>query len=638
MPIFTSTQDQDAFIRPIFGLHGEYTLSQGMAIPYFSALVPLDRVIQELRIAEDVSPSLDNTWTLTELFQREIDRDRVLKEIVNGYLRDPNKLKFFNALTVVLLPKSEGGQPLADFEGSEDKSPSIPHDAGDEIDKSWARELDAGNGELAEFGGVQYLRIGDQARLRWDADTIHPVAVDGQHRLAALQLYKDNYELSGVAKRTKIPVLFLLLHERAGFKRQGASQDKSISMLSREIFTDLNKNARRVDRARELILDDWSLEARCCRTLITDATAEDSTEELPLSMVRWQEDNNRFDGSYFLNSLVNLEQITRIVLDVRNPRDPMDIKQVYGFIDSVNEAVGGGEELVAEGRTLREAYKNGYLEDGDTPIAPLIRLPADFLGAAVDGFVRHHKPWLVKLLMEAAPYARLMRKARELGLVTGEFAKYWAQTKRHRHEIVHRMDCGQEWLETSINGSARLIEELKRDHWFYKAAFQKALVRMVKHVCVTFAGDAQLGNIDEVLGFIEWADSRGVFNLNCKPKDIGGWSLWTFIALNPGNGKIKVTKQTEDRIFSVLLCWYYGHRYLKSGGGEKTPAQLLSHFRAKAQTSEWPECDEAVAKLEGAYHLQTFYGDRHDEMSQEAKTKKRRERAALVLRHGCMDE
>ena len=50
--------------------------------------------IDELKIHDEVPPSLDRRWSLTELFQRELDEGRVKRELVQGYLNDPNKLKF----------------------------------------------------------------------------------------------------------------------------------------------------------------------------------------------------------------------------------------------------------------------------------------------------------------------------------------------------------------------------------------------------------------------------------------------------------------------------------------------------------------------------------------------------------------
>ena len=88
-------------LRPT--LWGSFNLSQ-TPIPYYQTILSLEEVSKELELVENLPSDLRSKWRLEELFQREIDWDRVEKQIVNGYLRRPEKLKFFNSLTVALLP------------------------------------------------------------------------------------------------------------------------------------------------------------------------------------------------------------------------------------------------------------------------------------------------------------------------------------------------------------------------------------------------------------------------------------------------------------------------------------------------------------------------------------------------------
>ncbi len=160
----------------------------GIEFPYFLAAMEIERAIDELKIHDEVPPSLDRRWSLTELFQRELDEGRVKRELVQGYLNDPNKLKFFNALTIVLMPRTADGEILVQFPPPE-FDPSVPWNGTDPSDKAWD------NCDLCKrvnFGGVQYIVAGQQARLRWNPDLVHAVAVDGQHRLVALQTFRDN--------------------------------------------------------------------------------------------------------------------------------------------------------------------------------------------------------------------------------------------------------------------------------------------------------------------------------------------------------------------------------------------------------------------------------------------------------------
>ncbi|PSB57119.1 hypothetical protein C7B61_20095, partial [filamentous cyanobacterium CCP1] len=189
MFIISTGQQKARFNKPIYGLTGSYTLSEGISLPYFLSLLEIDRAIDELRIAEQVPPSIETKWSLKELFQREIDETRVRNDIIKGYLLDPRKLKFFNAITIVLMPRNVDGKILDTFDELEPtEPPAIPWDSSDTEDAQWKQE----GIEVSNFGGVQFASFGLSARLRWDEDRVLAVAVDGQHRLWALRTFRED--------------------------------------------------------------------------------------------------------------------------------------------------------------------------------------------------------------------------------------------------------------------------------------------------------------------------------------------------------------------------------------------------------------------------------------------------------------
>jgi hypothetical protein len=633
MTIFSNSGSLEAFNRPVYGLHGCYTLSEGARIPYFATLMPLDRVIGELKIAEDISASLETKWTLTELFQREVDRERVAKDIVKGFLKDPNKLKFWNALTVVLLPRTREGKMLDAF-GLATSGPNIPYDGQDPTDSVWATAVQRSDAKVVNKGGLQYAWVNDQARLRWDADRVHAVAVDGQHRLAALKLFKGDSELTTTAKGTQIPVLILLLDTECGFESPKAIMGRPIRMIAREIFTDLNKNAKRVDKARELILDDWSLEARCCRSLITDETAIDSASAIPLSLIRWQDDSNKFDADHYINSLVNLEQITRIVLDIDYPKDPMDKDDVEQFIRSVSRAVGHEGELKRESdnKDLMIHYHQSHFDNEET-IAPLSRLPSDYLDSAVKGFVTKHKPWLMKVLTGLAPYKRFIGLAKQLGVIDGDFAKYQAQT--HKHRVILANERGKDWLADTITKPAQQLSKLKEGNWCFKVVFQKALIILAKEICVDWRDDNALGDVDHLIAMLDHLDRYGALQTNARARGAEGEGMWVFIALNPQSQSIRAANTTVDRMHSMLKLWYFCYiihtRRMWPELTERSDAELVSFFSTKGSSTEWPASSDAVDTLFGAFSGKYFFGQDPDELSQKKKHERQRERLALLL-------
>lgn len=51
MLLHKNNNDQK-FNKPLYGYKGQYTLSEGVELPYFSCIMPIERAIDELKIAE----------------------------------------------------------------------------------------------------------------------------------------------------------------------------------------------------------------------------------------------------------------------------------------------------------------------------------------------------------------------------------------------------------------------------------------------------------------------------------------------------------------------------------------------------------------------------------------------------------
>ena len=644
MLVICKAEDNNKFNKPLYGLKGQYTLAEGVALPYFLCTMPIERAINELKIAEQVPPSLEAKWSIKELFQREIDEDRILQDIIKSYLLDSKKLKFFNAITIVLMPKGQDEKIQDTFQDSEEDAPPIPWDGSNEQDAQWNHP----EAKKVYFGGVQFVSIEQQARLRWDENKVLAVAVDGQHRLWALRTFREDKNFRGgtlhsTERQTHIPVIFVLLHPKAGFNNTQSQTNHSIKSISRELFTDLNKNAKTVDRARELILDDKSIHARCVRTLLTDSTAQDAKDLLPLSLVRWQDDVNKFDSSYYLNSLVHLDLLVKALLDLNEPKDPLEEKQIKTYIKDINQALGiNGKEVEYEGRTLTQYYEEDCCDDDGNPQTPFSRLPEYYLESAIKGFEINFRPWLIKLLMEFEPYKELLQYARDKNLIEGTFGQYHAQTAKHRNMLKEQeIAKDSDWFKREIITPQNYIADLKQNQWAFKAIFQKAIVRLGKIVEFDSKGeDANLGNVESVLSFLNSLYENEILRVR---KDIPELpcSLWTFIALNPGNQKIKVNKTVEDRIFSILLLWYYGDRKLKQdkkqGKSILSRLELLRHFRGEANIAQWAGCTDAYKALRKGFDINTFYnlyGKQKDELGKDKQTKLIRKHFSKVLAAG----
>jgi hypothetical protein len=621
MDLSVDTQkEMREYTMPLYGLRGEFSLSGNVNVPYFTALMDITRVTHELKTHEEVSPSLDTVYSLVELFQRQIDIDRVRREIVDGYLRSPTKLKFFNSITIVLLPKDEGGKITSSFEDYANNDPPIPDPSSGKFDENFK----SGGFKKIIFGGVQFVTTPAEniSRLRWDVNRVDAVAVDGQHRLKAIKLWMEgkNQQLSEIERPTRIPVIFLLLHNRAGFVGNSSSQSTGIKGIAREIFTDLNKNAREVDLATQIILDDLSIEACCVRSLITPTTCTDDEKLLPLSLLRWQEANNRFDQKFYLNSLVNLHLLVKDLLGLRPP-DPMSKSDVTAFIGNITSLLGTGapRKLLHEGVSLADYYKSAYFEEGDEePVAPFTTVPKHYLPSAVKGFEEYFSVWLLRLLREFKPYKQLITYARQNDLIYGEFAQYQSQPRSHQEilakDLIHKY--GEHWRKLLIDDHVAQIEQIKAvgdvslgEQWAFKTIFQKAMVRLGKLLFVQAAADerVRLGTVADYIDFLNTLYDADVLRVHSRTS-AGSFTLWTFIAVNYGNNKIRVTGTSEARLLGLLTLWYFAVRFANAEGKSITmnketdevhinAIDILRFFSTKGAQAKWPTANDSYVGL-----------------------------------------
>jgi DNA-sulfur modification-associated len=640
MLLIPSNSGQSKFNKPLYGSNGAYTLSEDISLPYFISLVEVDRVIDELKIAEQIPAHIDTQWSIKELFQRSIDDKRVKDDIVRGYLFDSKKIKFFNAITIILMPKGADGKVKDIFDDTDPISyPTIPVDSNECPDDSvWS---DPGV-TINNFGGVQFASCGDSARLRWDEERVLAVAVDGQHRLWALRTFRENGDFRGgtlrpTEKKTKIPIIFVLLHPDVGFQNNQNQSERSIQRIARELFTDLNKNAKTVDKARELILDDRSINARCVRTLVTEKTSEDHLKLIPLSLTRWQDDSHKFDTSYYLNSLVHLDLLVSSMLELKVPNDPTDEKKVTEFIKSINNALGiDDEEVIHEGRTLSKCYKEEYCDKDGDPDTPFIRLPDHYLDSAIKGFEVNFHPWLLKILLEFKPYKELLSYARENNLIEGDFGKYQSQTKKHQQAIrEEKISENSNWYKQEISKHEDHIFRTKEDQWAFKAIFQKAIVKLGKLVEFQYKGkDPNLGSINDVIEFLDRLYDQGILKVDAKLSN-DPYYLWSFMALTTTNQKIKATKSVENIIFAMLKLWYFASRKIQleqiKGIEYTSQRKLLNFFDSATQNANWPGCKESYTLIYKCFSGVAFFGKDNDNLDDKQKEEMVRDRFSTIL-------
>src|SRR5205085_12695983 len=138
-------------------------------------------------------------------------------------------------------------------------------------------------------------------------------------------------------EKASVSVIFLVLDSAFGFRDPGGSQVDQLKAM-RSLFTDLNKHAVPVTRARNLLLDDHDPSALFVRSLFsrhlkTDlkvkakeeglyglpvGTEGELRDILPLSLVDWHGENrSKIDKGPYVASVLSLDWIVQKIIGNR---------------------------------------------------------------------------------------------------------------------------------------------------------------------------------------------------------------------------------------------------------------------------------------------------------------------------------
>ena len=538
---------QNKYTAPLLFVPGEYRLSKIERIPYLAAVMSLEDLVNQIKLVEDIPEKARVDWSLEELFQRDISEDRVQNELVNGYLKDPNKLSFFNSLTIALLPRK--GLEIEDSYGQPEFSPTASS-------PNWEK-IDVGN-ICVEY----YLPDRSIGVVRWHKERVFPVAIDGQHRLAALKKYCEegkDHLVPGASPEldTKIPLIFLILDKRVGFK----GQSENLLFTLREIFIDLNKNARRVPKSRLILLEDLNIQSLCVRTLLASKAKEASSNVLPLSLVIWQEDEAKFDAaskfSHAITSVLNLNEIVRSCL-VDKPFeeiDPLDDIAVGRYVDRL----GAKLELETEDSTSIKKYLKRCIDRQDP-----FSFKKEHLTAFKQAFSDQWTSQIIHVMREFSPYKKYLSEAQRIGAIDGMLADYLLLPKEKHETFKERKKAEDETFNPrlEIDEPLEQLKDLKKNEWAFYVVFQKALFinffrleAQRESLEVERIADSRDEFVKWWLAQINTLHERGVFFLDWKK---GKGDLWRGIGKRSDNETIQYSKDAANRIssFITLAIWF----------------------------------------------------------------------------------
>lgn len=532
-------------------LRGEFALWK-YKIPYYSSVLPLSFVADKFSLVDEIPDSERVEWELDELFQRDIAWERIDEGLIK-YLRNENQPQFFNALTIALLPKKGHG-----FNASYDESIELP-------------PLDEKNlEEYIEVGGIQLYSFtgqsGTAGRLRWAKDEIIAVAVDGQHRLAAIKKLCNSTDKK-ITDKASVPVIFLIPHEKTGYREPERDDGAHVITSLRRVFIDLNKNARSVSRARNILLDDQDFLSVCTRSLMgTKLSSSIEKDRLPLATIDWVSDKNKFESGPYITTVLNLYDIVGQAVKIDDVQEPEE-EQDDNYKRWLKTALG-----------LKDSGVTEILEQADSCVrrsVPVTFLPKH-INMIKDAFIREWRPSIIRIFNEISPYRALLKYEADNGLLRPEFANLYICQEvlrgEHSRDKAHRI---RESLENdpvlswtfSANFEkpiAHIEQSIKKDNWFFKVVFQKALFMAYFELLPQASEFIEVEGMSEIerrASFTTyWVEgmnllcAEGLAITQCTMTGKKNF-FWAGIGLS-AEGSIEYTKVSSNRIREWLKIWF----------------------------------------------------------------------------------
>lgn len=259
------------------GFYGEFGTGSNTQIFFLqTGLTPAQ--LKKVALISEIRGS--EAWPVKDLFQREVDEKRVTNRLL-PYFRAPDKVKFFNPITLTVLPiDPQTNLVLPDMPALQ---PFVMKEDGQE----WRAV------ECPGYFRFRYISDNPQYGVaEWNDARVSVVAIDGQHRLSALKRYFADPGLAqddGGFLGWTVPVVLFGLRALID-----DAHKRTILDVVRSIFIYINTEAKAPNDARQILLSDESINAVAAQELLQYSHENDLREsecdvsKVPLLFYDWR--------------------------------------------------------------------------------------------------------------------------------------------------------------------------------------------------------------------------------------------------------------------------------------------------------------------------------------------------------------
>ncbi|MCO8123530.1 hypothetical protein NHH03_17415 [Stieleria sp. TO1_6] len=372
------TKHKQVYDEQIRGVFGTFGAGMGIRVCFLQAALEANE-LGKIQLVSEIPGS--DRWPVRDLFQRDVDTKRVESSIL-PWLQDHNKVKFFNPLTLTLVPVDSGSNRIL---------AEVPNLANSEL------EDDLGRWSVLERQGLYRFRHltskagshREYGLVEWNSRNVRLVAIDGQHRLSALKRYLSDQSGPGFDG-------FLEWHIPVVVSGLDCDEPVQASILDvvRNMFVYINTQARTPSRSRQILLNDEDINYVCVQELLQYSHENDTVEDVeqrvqsrvPLLFYDWRgatENGREMPSPASLKSVTEIAEWFKSYILGENIDE--NLANVFG--------IGGKHPLFS-------AFASGELASGQTE---LVR----------ERFREWVLPGIAYLLENFRPYSRYIAAVRK---------------------------------------------------------------------------------------------------------------------------------------------------------------------------------------------------------------------------------
>lgn len=281
--------------------------------------------------------------------------------------------------------------------------------------------------------------------MRWSTQHVDAVAVDGQHRLAAIKRFLPETRFTKW-ESASLPVIFLIADERVGFRTPHGAMEKTRTVSAlRSVFIDLNKNAKAVSPTRNILLDDLDVVSVSVRSLIGRSLGDAADpDRIPLALVDWLTDRNKIDDGPFLTTVMLLHEATKRLLEVPDMQLDEDDDSVDRISRLLREVLPPAD-AAAEEEIMTQVRICARSQSGLNLMPPHGK-------TLLDAYDVHWRPHFRKLFRDFTPYGELRSYFEKKDLAGARFVNLYVAQE------VMREKAGKDQIARLVAAAKREIE------------------------------------------------------------------------------------------------------------------------------------------------------------------------------------